>query len=241
MPAPTSSAATRRPRARSRRCSGRPTSRSVPTARCTSATGSTRASAAIRISTTRPSGRDLPDCPEGFRAEGPGLRRRDDRRPDHRAAIAGGQRPRDRVRRAEGARRVGGERRRGAAERSESVHARPRDLPLYQLGPEGQQRAGDAGVVRRSGAAHRGLPRHAARGSRRHAGRRAARARRRRRRPARSGAVDARPARRRVARTSWSTSRAASTGRIAAISKRWAPARPERSRRSTIGCAAILA
>ena len=41
---------------------------------------------------------------------------------------------------------------------------------LYQLGPEGRQRAGYARVVHRSGAAHRGLPRHAARGSRRAAG-----------------------------------------------------------------------
>ena len=71
---------------------------------------------------------------------------------------------------------------------------------LYQLGPEGRQRAGRARVVHRSGAAHRGLPRHAARGSRRAAGGRASRARRGRRRPARGGAVDARSACRRGAR-----------------------------------------
>ena len=93
------------PRARSRRSSGRRTSRSVPTARCMSATGSTRGSAGTRIWTTR-CRRDLPDRPEGLRVEGPGVRRRDHRRPDHGAAVARGQRPGDRVRRAEGAWRV---------------------------------------------------------------------------------------------------------------------------------------
>jgi hypothetical protein len=53
MPGRTSSAATTGVRARSRRSSGRRTSPSVRTARCMSATGSTRASAATRISTTR--------------------------------------------------------------------------------------------------------------------------------------------------------------------------------------------
>ena len=66
MPARTSSAATRPPRARSRRCSGRPTSRSAPTARCTSATGSTRGSAGTRISTTTLSGAIYRIAPKGF-------------------------------------------------------------------------------------------------------------------------------------------------------------------------------
>ena len=48
----------RRHQARSRRCSGRRTSPSVPTARCMSATGSTRGSAGTRIWTTR--------CPARF-------------------------------------------------------------------------------------------------------------------------------------------------------------------------------
>ena len=48
---------------------------------------------------------------------------------------------------------------------------------LYQLGPEGRQRAGTPESLRRSGAAHRGLPGDAARGSRRHAGGRPARPR----------------------------------------------------------------
>ena len=143
------------------------------------------------------SGRDLPDRPEGLRLEGPGVRRRDDRRPDHGAAVAGGQRPGDRVRRAEGARRGGGERGRGAAQRSQPLHARPRDLPSLSARSRGPAARGRARVADRSGAAHRGLPGDAARGSRRHAGGRAARPRRRPRRPARGGAVDARPARRR--------------------------------------------
>ena len=66
----------------------------------------------------------------------------------------------------------------------------------------------------------------------------ASRARHGRRRPARGGALDARPAGRRGADRSWSTSRAASTERTAATWKRSERARPARSRRSTIGCAA---
>ena len=63
-------------RARSRRCSGRPTSRSVPTARSTSATGSTRASAATRISTTATSGAIYRIAPKGFVSKVAGVRRR---------------------------------------------------------------------------------------------------------------------------------------------------------------------
>ena len=65
---------------------------------------------------------------------------------------------------------------------------------LYQLGPEGRQRAG-APESYRSGAAHRGLPGHAARGSRRAPGGIASRPRHGPRRPARGGGVHARPAR----------------------------------------------
>ena len=95
---------------------------------------------------------------------------------------------------------------------------------LYQLGPEGRQRAGSPESQTDPGDAHRRLPGDAARESRRAASGGAARARHRRRRSTRGGAVDARPARRQGARASSSTSRAATTGRIAAIWKRWAPA-----------------
>ena len=144
-------------------------------------------------------------APKGFVSNVPALRRRDDRRPDHGAAIAGGQRPGDRVRRAEGARRGGRERRRGAAQGSQPVHARPGDLPSLSARSRGPAARGDARVADRSGAAHRRLPRDAARRSRRHAGRGASRARHGPRRPARGGAVDARPAGRRRRWTSWST------------------------------------
>ena len=50
-------------------------------------------------------GSDLPDRAEGLRLEGPGVRRLDDRRSDHGAAVAGHQRARDRLRRVESARR----------------------------------------------------------------------------------------------------------------------------------------
>ena len=126
-------------------------------------------------------------------------------------------------------------------ERSQPVHARPCDLPSLSAWSRGPSARGGARVAHRSGAAHRGLPGDAARRSRRHAGGGAARPRRGRRRPARGGAVacaTSPPPRR---WTSWSTSRAASTGRIAAIWKRWAPAPPARSRRSTSGCGASSA
>ena len=74
-------------------------------------------------------------APKGFVSNVPKFDAGDDRRADHGAAIAGGQRPRDRVRGAEGARRGGGERRRGAAQGSEPVHARPCDLPALSAGP----------------------------------------------------------------------------------------------------------
>ena len=67
-------------------------------------------------------------APKGFVSNVPKFDADDARWPDHGAAIAGGQRARDRLRRIEGARRRGGERRRGAAEGSESLHPRPRDL-----------------------------------------------------------------------------------------------------------------
>ena len=54
------------PRAPSRRSSGRRTSRSVPTARCMSATGSTRGSADTRIWTTTLSGAIYRIAPKGF-------------------------------------------------------------------------------------------------------------------------------------------------------------------------------
>ena len=44
-------------------------------------------------------------APKGFVSKAAEVRRINDRRPDHRAAIAGGQRPRDWLRRPEGARR----------------------------------------------------------------------------------------------------------------------------------------
>ena len=126
-------------------------------------------------------------------------------------------------------------------ERSQPLHARPCHLPSLSARSRGPSARGGARVVHRSGAAHRRLPGDAARRARHHAGGRAARARRGPRRPPRGGAVacaTSPPPRR---WTSWSTSPAATTGRIAAIWKRWAPAPPERSRRSTIGCGASSA
>ena len=113
--------------------------------------------------------------------------------PDNGAAIAGGQRPRDRVRRAEGARRGCGERGRGAAQRSQPVHARPRHLSPVSARSRGPEARGRARVVHGAGDAHRRLPRDAARRARHHAGGSAARARRGCRCPPRSGAVHARP------------------------------------------------
>ena len=120
----------RRPRtapARSRRCSGRPTSRSGPMARSTSATGSTRASAATRISTTRRPARST-GSRRRVRLAAAGVRRRTIeglitalRSPAVNVRAIGFEGP-------EGARRgrrdCGG----GAAERPEPVHPRPRDL-----------------------------------------------------------------------------------------------------------------
>ena len=87
-------------------------------------------------------GCDLPHCAEGIRLEVAGVRPGDDRGADHGAALAGGQRARDRLRRAEGARRVG--RDAVAALLSDpNPFMRGRALYLlYQLGPEGRQRAG---------------------------------------------------------------------------------------------------
>ena len=99
-PAPTSSAAAAASPARWRRCSARPTSRSAPTARSTSPTGSTRASAATRISTTTTTGAIYRIAPKGFVPKAPTFDANDDRRADHRAALAGDQRPRHRVHRA---------------------------------------------------------------------------------------------------------------------------------------------
>ena len=111
---------------------------------------------------------------------------------------------------------------------------------LYQLGPEGRQRAGTPESHTDPAlriAAYRAMRRA---GLDVHAGGGAARPRRAT--PA-SGArwrcrcATSPPPRR---WTSWSTSPAASTARIAAIWKRWAPARPARSRRSTSGCSREL-
>ena len=180
--------------------------------------------------------RDLPDRAEGLRVEGAGVRRRDDRRPDHGAAVARGQRARDRLRRAEGARRGGGQRGRGAAQGSQPVHARPGDLSCStSSGP----RAASARARRSRRPIRRcaspptapcGAPASTCCRSRRVSPRRAT--------PAsgaksRSRCATSPPPRR---STSSSTSRAATTARIAAISRRWAPARPARRRRSTIGC-----
>ena len=186
-------------------------------------------------------GGDLPDRAEGVRLESPGVRSRDDRRPDHGAAIAGGERAGDRLRRTEGAWRGGRERRGRAAQRSQPLHARPGDLPALPAWSRRPSARGRARVVYRSGAAHRRLPGDAARGPRHPAGGRAAR--RATPTPA-SGArwrcrcATSRPTSR---WTSSSTSRAASTGRIAATWKRSAPAPPARSRRSTSGCTASSA
>ena len=138
------------PRERSRRCSGRRTSPSGPTARSTSATGSTRASAATRISTTR--------C----RAPSTGSRRRASCRRCRRSMpatidglITALRSPAVNVRaigfdRAQGAGRVGRGRRGGAAERSKSLHAGPRDLPpLSARARRPCSAPASAGVVRR--------------------------------------------------------------------------------------------
>ena len=184
-------------RAPSRRCSGRRTSRSVPTARSTSATGSTRASAATRISTTR--------C----RERSTGSRRRASCRRSRRSTpstidglITALRSP------AVNVRAIGfeGLKARGAAavnavaallERSQSLHARPRDLPAVSARSRGPAARGNARVAHRSGAADHGLSGDAARESRHPAGGRALA------RDADAGVrrevarVDARPARRR--------------------------------------------
>ena len=66
---------------------------------------------------------------------------------------------------------------------------------LYQLGPEGRQRAGTPESYAEPALRIAAYPGHAARGSRRHAGGRPARPRHGPRRPARGGGVHARPAR----------------------------------------------
>ena len=68
-------------------------------------------------------------APKGFVSKVAGVRPGDDRWRDHGAAFARGQRPRDRIRRAEDERRGGGERGRGVAQGSESLHPRPRHFP----------------------------------------------------------------------------------------------------------------
>ena len=226
----------RPPRAPSRRCSGRRTSPSVPTARCMSATGSTQRVGGHQDLDDTLSGAIYRIAPKGFVSKVPAFD----------AATIDGQitalrSPAVNVRaigfeglKARGASAVNAV---AAVLNDPSPYMRGRAIYLlYQLGPEGRQARGNARVVRRSGAAHRGLPGHAARGSRRHC-----------RWPPRSPATrtpasgarwrcrcaTSRPPSR---WTSWSTSRAASTGRIAAIWKRWARAPPARSRRSTSGC-----
>ena len=134
--------ATARPRARSRRCSGRRTSPSVPTARCMSATGSTRASAATRIWTRR--------CPA--RSTG------SPRRASSRKSRPSTPRPIDGLitalrSPAVNVRAIGfeGLKARGASAvdavaallNDPSPYMRGRAIYLlYQLGPEGRQRAG---------------------------------------------------------------------------------------------------
>ena len=112
---------------------------------------------------------------------------------------------------------------------------------LYQLGPEGRQRAGTPEsftdpalriaafrAMRRAGLDVMPVAARLARDTDPGV----------RREVARVACATSPPTRR---WTSWSTSRAASTGRIAATSKRWARAPPERSRRSTSGCTASSA
>ena len=237
MPARTSSAATRRPRARSKRCSGRPTSPSVPDGAlyvsdwidhaCRRAPGSGRNNL----------GSDLPHCPEGVRPEScrPSTRPRCEglitalRSPAVNVRAIG-------VRRAQSARRGGGRAGRGAAQRSEPLHPWPRHLSPVSAGPRGPEARRRTRVVHRSGVAHCRLPCDAARRARHHA-------RRRRSSPAtpiagvrREVALSMRdqsagP----VARHPGRIWRAATTGRIAPIWKRWAPAPRRRRRRSTIG------
>ena len=122
-------------------------------------------------------------------------------------------------------------------ERSEPVHPRPRDLPAVSARSRGPEARRHARVADRSGDADRGLPRHAARRPGRAAGR--GEAGEGQGSPASAARWRCRCATSRRTRrsTSWSTSRAATTARIAATSKRGAPARRRRRRRSTSGCA----
>ena len=85
--------------------------------------------------------RDLPNRAEGLRSTSSEVRRRDDRGADDGAAIAGGQRPGDRLRRAEGARRRGRERRRGDCSPTPAPTSAAEPSTLYHWA-EGRQRAG---------------------------------------------------------------------------------------------------
>ena len=210
----------RRPRARSRRCSGRRTSPSVPTARCTSATGSTRASAATRIWTRRCPARSTGSPRRASCSKVPAFDAVDDRRPDHRAAIAGGQRPRDRLRRAEGARRGRGRRR---SRRCSTIRARTCAAARSTCSISSGPRAGSA-RARRS---RTPIRRCASPPTARCGAPASTSCRWRRVSPATPMPASAARSRcrcaisRRTRRwTSSSTSRAASTGRIAATSKR---------------------
>ena len=174
-------------------------------------------------------------APKGFIAESADLRRVNGAGPDHGAAIAGGQRAGDWLRRAQGTRRGGGRAGRGAAQRSEPLHARPRHLSSVSARPRGPEARRHAGVVHGSGVAHCRLPRDAARRARHHARGGAARPRPLCRRPPRSGAVHARPVGR--AGTRHPGERGARLRRAGSQPtwKRWAPAPRRRKRRSTIG------
>ena len=141
-PGPTSSAAAAASPARWRRCSGRRTSRSVRTAPSTSPTGSTRASAATRISTTATTGAIYRIAPKGF---APRCRRFDAKTIE--GLITALRSP------AVNVRAIGfeGLKARGAAAvspvaallKDPNRFVRGRALYLlYQLGPEGQKRAG---------------------------------------------------------------------------------------------------
>ena len=227
--------------ARSRRSSGRRTSPSAPTARCTSATGSIRASAATRIWTTR--------C----RARSTGSRRRGSCRksPAFDAATIDGlitalRSP------AVNVRAIGfeGLKARGAAAvnavaallNDPNPYMRGRAIfLLYQLGPEGRQRAGapesqtDPAMriaayraMRRAGLdvmpVAAVLARDTDPGVRREV-----------------ALSHARPARGRGARHPRRHRARLRRSRIAATSKRSAPAPPARRRRSTSGCGASSA
>ena len=175
-------------------------------------------------------------APKGFISKVPTFDAGDDRRADHGAAIAGGQRARDRLRRAEGARRGGGERRsrRCSRIRAPTCAAAPSSCCISSARRAEARRR--ARVVTGSGDAHRRLPRDAARRARRPAGGGAARARHRCRRPPRSRAVDARSAGRRGARHP--RRHRARLRRPGSQLPRSAGHRRDRqgSRRSTIGC-----